>query len=196
MDPPGMKKTFLDLTITLSSDMSITTKTYHKPLNLHLYIPPASAHPPGVLFGLIAGLLRRFWLQNSHEDDYKRNVAFLFTKLRERGHDAETLKELFSRASEKIVSRNGNTKQFIQTHNERKNTKRTMFFHCEYHPRGIPRPHLQSAWHSSVGELIFYEDQTICYSRPRNLRDLLIPSNLGRFTGHNPSDILRRLSIQ
>jgi hypothetical protein len=44
---------FLDITITIEKSGEITTKTFQKPTNIHLYIPPSSAHPPGVLRSLI-----------------------------------------------------------------------------------------------------------------------------------------------
>ena len=40
-------------------------------MNLYLYLCPSSAHPPGVLKGLIFGSLRRYWRQNSDIKDYK-----------------------------------------------------------------------------------------------------------------------------
>jgi hypothetical protein len=51
----GLQKTvnFLDLTITINSNGLLTTKTYQKPTNLHLYLPPTSAHPPRVLKSII-----------------------------------------------------------------------------------------------------------------------------------------------
>ena len=48
---------FLDMTITLKPDGQLHCKTYQKPLNLCLCIPPASAHPPGQLRSLIFGRL-------------------------------------------------------------------------------------------------------------------------------------------
>jgi hypothetical protein len=48
---------FLDLTITIREDRRIMTKTYKKLMNLYLYIPPASAHPPGMLKSIVYGNL-------------------------------------------------------------------------------------------------------------------------------------------
>ena len=98
MEPPTTKTVFLDLNIEINRG-KIKTSTHHKPLNLHLYIPPKSAHPPKVLYGLIAGSIRRFWLQNSNPKDYRKNIVFLFDRLVARGHDRATLLPLFSRAS-------------------------------------------------------------------------------------------------
>jgi hypothetical protein len=53
VEEPSKSINFLDLTITVEKDGSFTTKTYVKARNLHLYIPPASAHPKGVLKSLI-----------------------------------------------------------------------------------------------------------------------------------------------
>jgi hypothetical protein len=39
---------FLDMTITLLPSSRIKTRLYEKPLNLHLYLSPHSAHPPGL----------------------------------------------------------------------------------------------------------------------------------------------------
>jgi hypothetical protein len=61
---------FLDLTIRIGRNGCITTTTFQKPTNLHLYLPPNSAHPPGVIKSLIYGNLRCYWLQNTHIEDY------------------------------------------------------------------------------------------------------------------------------
>ncbi|KAL7541267.1 hypothetical protein ACHAXR_010762, partial [Thalassiosira sp. AJA248-18] len=44
---------FLDITITINELNQIETRTYQKPMNLYLYIPQASAHPKGVIKGMI-----------------------------------------------------------------------------------------------------------------------------------------------
>ena len=48
-----LETNFLDLTISINKNLTISTKTYQKPMNLHLYIPPHSAHPPGMVKSLV-----------------------------------------------------------------------------------------------------------------------------------------------
>jgi hypothetical protein len=53
---------FLDLEISIDPDSRrLTTRTYQKPMNLFLYIPPTSAHAPGMLKSIVYGNLQRFW---------------------------------------------------------------------------------------------------------------------------------------
>ena len=49
---------FLDLTLSIE-DGRIVSKTYQKPMNLFLYLPPSSSHPPGCIKGTIYGLINR-----------------------------------------------------------------------------------------------------------------------------------------
>ena len=44
---------FMDMTITLNNSNMIDTTLFEKRLNLHLYIPPHSAHPPRLLPGIV-----------------------------------------------------------------------------------------------------------------------------------------------
>jgi len=55
---PEKQVDFLDLTIMLESDGSISTKTYQKSMNLYLYLMPNSAHPPGNFRGMIYYMLQ------------------------------------------------------------------------------------------------------------------------------------------
>ena len=49
---------FMDTTISICEDW-IVTLLYEKEMNLYLYIPPHSAHPPGVLTRLVSGNILR-----------------------------------------------------------------------------------------------------------------------------------------
>lgn len=43
------KLELLDLTVSINKVNILEFKTYHKPMNMHLYIPPNSAHPPDTI---------------------------------------------------------------------------------------------------------------------------------------------------
>ena len=87
MHPPALEQVFLDLTIRIEDHTGkIVTRTYQKPLNLHLYLPASSAHPPGVLKGMVIGTLCRYWLQNTNRDDYVLLVTLFAQRLNRQGH--------------------------------------------------------------------------------------------------------------
>ena len=91
---PSYSVDYLDLTIILKNGC-ITTKTYQKAMNLYLYIPPHSAHPPGMIKGMVYGLLRRYYEQNSGREDFLHIMSLLYKRLIWRGWDQEFLKKLF-----------------------------------------------------------------------------------------------------
>jgi hypothetical protein len=76
VETPSLHTVFLDLNIRIQNN-KIITSTYQKNMNLYLYIPPLSAHPPSCFKGLIVGEIRRYWLQNSSEDFKTILVKFI-----------------------------------------------------------------------------------------------------------------------
>jgi len=56
VETPSHHTVFLDLNLQMI-DNKIHTNTFQKALNLYLYIPPRSAHPPSCLKGLVTGEL-------------------------------------------------------------------------------------------------------------------------------------------
>ena len=95
---------YLGLVIRLD-DGKFKVKTYQKALNLYLYIPPHSTHPPGVQKSLIFGCLQKYWNQNSDIKDFIHIAKLCFKRLEARGYNHEDLKRLFSEASTKLKSR-------------------------------------------------------------------------------------------
>jgi hypothetical protein len=87
LESPSKQTVFLDLQLKLNGT-TINTNTYQKDLNLYLYLPPKSAHPPSCLKGLITGVLRRYWLQNNTFDFQDILIKFI-KRLSERGHRIE-----------------------------------------------------------------------------------------------------------
>ena len=98
---PRESVNFLDLTLELV-DGRLVSRTYEKPLNLHLYIPRHSSHPASMLKSLVCGQLRRCWLQNSKQSDFKKYVKSFRRHLLARGYKADTLDELFTEAATRL----------------------------------------------------------------------------------------------
>ena len=73
---------FMDMTISINKSNKIETTLFEKRLNLHLYIPPHSANPPGLLPGIVYGtLFRIFTLCSDNEDKLQRTKFFLNASL-------------------------------------------------------------------------------------------------------------------
>jgi hypothetical protein len=62
---PPNTATFLDAITT--GDGKIATRTYQKERNPYLYITPKSAHPPGMIEGVIFSLVRNYYKQDSNK---------------------------------------------------------------------------------------------------------------------------------
>ena len=165
---------FLDLRITINKSSHIETSTYQKPMNLFLYIPPTSAHPPGVLKSTIYGNLRRFWLQNSKLSDYTRVTQQFASHLIARGHSSQNISKLFLEAADKIDQ--GLCKNSHQT--VKATTASSLFFHVQFHPRGLSRKTIRTTYTRYCEGHTNFNRLTIAYSRPPNLRDALIKSRL------------------
>ena len=94
---PTNKVDFMDLTISITNGQ-ISTSLFEKPLNLHLYIPPHSAHPPGLLPGIVhSTLFQIFTLCLDHNDRILRTKVF-FKRLQARGYKSDQIKPLFHKA--------------------------------------------------------------------------------------------------
>ena len=71
---------FLDLTISFKNGR-FTFKTFQKAMNLYLYIPSHSAHPPGLLKSLIYGLVLTYHRQNTFKADLLHYTRLLYDRL-------------------------------------------------------------------------------------------------------------------
>ena len=95
--PLSREVDFLDLTLRIEGGR-IVSKTYQKPLNLYLYLPPSSSHPPGCIKGTIYGLVGRYYAQNTFRSDYICFVKLLYRHLLDRGWDNHYVKRLILEA--------------------------------------------------------------------------------------------------
>ena len=144
--------TFLDLTTTITVDGSITTTLYEKPMALYLFIPPHSAHPPGVLAGHIFGNILRIFRLNSDEEDIIQDTTEFYRRFTRRGHTHVTLKPLFIKAI-------ANARKYMTTSQAERNklkedkkeaSRRRLYLHVEYHPQNPTPSEIQQHFSETV----------------------------------------------
>ena len=172
---------FLDLTLCLTDTTMIST-LFEKPMNLHLYLPARSAHPPGVLYGLIAGSIYRAFSLCTYPEDARGYVKRMWQYLRSRGYPTSTLRPLFLKSLQ-------NRRPYVPPLPDApKRPPDHWFFKTVYHPQDPPSTLIQQAWketvenprfgkplkdvdlrYTSIGARRFI----VCYKRHPNLGNLL-----------------------
>ncbi len=189
--PPSTTCNFMDLTISIIND-KITTTIYEKKQNLYLYIPPHSAHPPGIINGLIYGHILCLHCLCSHKQDLQKKTKDLFNCLTQRGHSASKLLPVFHRAHRRATSLILQNRTDIPDTPKPSPTK--TFLHLPYHPQDPPRSTIQHIWNSTIinpphqtplrhiknlqGHTPNITRLTIAYSRPPNLGNQLSVRNI------------------
>ena len=181
---------FLDLTITFSPETGqVSTDLYEKPLNLHAYLPPHSAHPPGVLKGLVKGMLFRFKTLCTKRSDQQRHINTFYQYLLVRGYKPNGLAPLFN---ECIISIYAPPPDAIQPLPPlaRPPDVHPLFFRIQYHPNDPPSTTLQKIWRTTLfhppgsrplSDLDSYNRNgkigtnrmIVCYNRAPNLENLV-----------------------
>ena len=185
---------FLDLTVSINPLGVISTKTFQKSTNLFQYICPHSSHPPSITNSLIYGLLQTYFRQNSETSEFLNMTKLLFRRLKARGHPTETLTSTFQNAVAKIAAIDSDP--FIKKPpNVKQSPQEQLFLHLPYHPRDISRKSLRDIYEATceepscfgtfksltneqTGGNMSIDKLTICYHRPKNLRDILSPTTL------------------
>ena len=164
-------------------------------MNLYLCLCPSSAHPPGVLKGLIFGALRRHWRQNSDIKDYQLMVSKLFDHLRDRGHLEEDLLPIFHEAARRLDPGPNNIVLWLDPPTDA--TGKTIFFHAQDHPTDISRSAIRQAFNQCCpmlqSEIGMTTQFTAACSRQPNLRDKLSKTKLTGPPGHRASNTLLTL---
>jgi hypothetical protein len=172
---------FLDLTISLTPSGNIDTCLFEKALNLYLYLPPQSNHPPGTLKGLIYGTVCRIATLTTNPDKCITFTRRLFQRLLMRGYSASFLRPIFAQA---VAPKSGRAQQ----------PHTPLFLHVPFHARDKPSKAVQQVFrrfllepqHETPLPLMrnrrgnpFKADRLIiAYHRSRNLGNLLAPRRL------------------
>ena len=176
----------MDLHLTLSPTGKIETNLFEKSQNLYLYIPPGSAHPKGMIKGLIFGNTLRILRLCSKHDDAVTHLLNFKTRLIARGYTKEFLEPHFTKAlihAQHTISKIKDTNK----HASESNAINKVFFHLEFHPEDPTPRAIHRLWREYVSEpegstplrdmrnvfneVVNLDHLTIAYSRPPNLRN-------------------------
>ena len=139
--------TFMDLTITVESN-KLTMTVYEKPQNLYLYIPPTSAHPKGILRGLVTGSILQYHRLCTNPSDTNQQTQRLYSRLIQRGYTPERLLPLFHHAHHHATDYISQTHSDSEQIRQRKfsSSQQRVFLHLLYHPDDPPAHTIQSLW--------------------------------------------------
>ena len=184
---------FLDMTLSIENGR-IVSKTFQKKMNLYLYLPPASAHPVGCIKGMIFGLIRRYYAQNTYQRDFVHYVRLLYRRLLARGWKSDFIRPLISAACQRskhlasLPPRSPTEPSIIDDEVHR------LFIHLVYHPDDLPRRRIQELYEQHCGDLFRSElnlnRPTIAYSRPKNIGDFATRARLFTAPSDNASIIM------
>jgi hypothetical protein len=182
---------FLDLTIKIQAKTKLLHfSSYAKEMNLHLYIPPTSAHPPGMIRGLVFGRLRHYWEQNTETSDFLHSSTNLMQYLVNRGHSRQNLLPIFLEITRRLEKRATTQISTTTNHDAELDYRQPVYFHLPYHPRGIQRQEIRRLYNSTIGPLLSNRRLVVAVSRQRNLRDRVCNTTLASIEGNNPTDFL------
>ena len=127
---------FMDMTITINNSNMIDNTLFEKRLNLHLYIPPHSAHPPGLLTGIVYSTLFRILTLCSCGTDKLQRTKVFFKHL---------IRGIFRKAITHAKSYNGPTNDDNADHN-------SVILHLPFHPNDRASSLIQETWRTHVAE--------------------------------------------
>ncbi|KAL7476883.1 hypothetical protein ACHAW6_008090 [Cyclotella cf. meneghiniana] len=190
---PKLAVNFLDLELTIENGR-ITSKTFQKPNNPYLYIPPHSAHAPGMINGIIFSLLQTYHRQNSKYADFLKFSKLLFKRHIMQGWDYNVLKNVFTSALKKLTKPNQIPIPIAPGPTSITNTEKQLFFHMEFHPGDITRNQVRKIYSEECQDVleaeIGTEQFTLAYSRPKTIGNIIAKAKLFEVNGREVSTFL------
>lgn len=156
---------FLDLEIFVKNG-KLLTRTFQKPLNLHLYIPKRSNHSPSVAKGLIIGTYKKLQIQNSVQADFVKFFNLFTVRMIARGYPHNYLKKTVR----ELIKNSQKTSTF-----KFKSQTKSLFFKLPYVTHGLKANEIHRLL--DTNKLVkMFDDRArvlVCWKRTPTLRDLL-----------------------
>ena len=133
------------MTISICKDWIIMS-LYEKCMNLYLYIPPHSDHPPGVLTGLVYGYILRIHSLCSKQSDIDLRMRQFYAKMLVCEYQQYLLIPAFTKVITGACAfiKRGSVR--ICVPNKEKDTIGRLFFYLTYHQRDPTSKSLQRQW--------------------------------------------------
>jgi len=210
--PPSRRDVvFMDMSLSISDDGRIESTIYAKKLATYLYIPPSSAHAPGVHTSLIMGNVLRIMQLCTNKADIDNKLEEFVDRLLDRGHQLSSLLPLFEKAIENA------TLYIAKSEDEKRAAKdlkaqqaaRSVYLHVPYRPDNPQGKIIQGLWDKHVAnppgelplnqmenldeELVPVDKLVLCYHREPNLSNLLSYRKIGKRLGPKASSFLYRI---
>ena len=213
--PFARSTSFLDFTIFFDDTNRLQTKLYEKEMNLYLYLPPHSSHPPGIFKAFIKGMIFRILRLTTRFEDQQASLQQLFYRLIRRGYDSSWLRSFILNEIPAIQLRLAAApviKSLFEQYAETAAYTPRLFLHLTYHPQGPCRRRLQRLFRCIIlhpadnnvpfakltnnkGKELEYNQLVVAYSCPANLHTLLFPRRFRSTPLISPSKILKDLSV-
>ena len=134
---------FMDMTITINKANKIETTIFEKKMNLQLYIPPHSAHPPWLLPGIVYSTLFRIFTLCSSQDDKANHTKVFFKRLITREYKRK-------RDPIPISHSNRPCENLYWPHHRRSKNNNDVILHLPFHPNDPSSHPIQQAWRTHV----------------------------------------------
>ena len=168
-------------------------------MNVYQYLPPHSAHPRGMMRGIIYSLCKTYHWQNTKRVDYEDVVVKLFKRHVARGLDRRVMQEYMLKANAKLNAKANTPTDPLPLRTPVPVTsdgKDRLFLHMEYHPDDIPRKHVRALYERHCKELfeqgLRITQTTAAYSRPQNISEALTWAKLHQESGKPASKYYKR----
>ena len=95
--PRSQSVIFVDMAISIENG-KVETAIYSKPLALYLYIPPHFCHSPGILPGIVYGMVLQIHQLCTKEMDVDKEMYLFVRRVLDRRHNLDENKTIFSNA--------------------------------------------------------------------------------------------------
>ena len=168
-------------------------------MNLYLYIPPHSCHPPGVTKGLIYGAVDRAKHLCSDRKDQRHHILETLQRLERRGHKYRDLIPIFNNAIKECF----NNKTSKPSTRKRSKQAGSLYLHLPFNPVDPPSKLLQKAFQDNIlqndtGPIQDicnpgFKQMTICHHGQKNIGSALAPRKLRLGEEYKVSDFLKSL---